>query len=69
MPKKRERGAGLHCRKKHYRPGNAIIRFRYNCMEQNINNQITSTEPNSNIDIGFFDVTAFEKECEELNKK
>ena len=31
-------------------------------MEQNVNNHFTSTGPNSNIDIGLFDVTEFEKE-------
>ena len=25
MPKKRKRGAGLHCHKKHYRPGSAFM--------------------------------------------
>ena len=53
MPKKRKRGAGLHYRKKHYRPGNAIIRMRNNSLEQNINAYFTSTEPNSDIDIVF----------------
>ena len=69
MTKKRKRGAGLHCCKKHYRTGNAIIRIRNNCMEQKINNHFTSTEPNSNKDIGLFDVTEFEKEREELDEK
>ena len=69
MPKKRKRGAGLHCCKKHYIPGNAFIKIRNKCTEQNIKNYFTSTEPISNIDIGLFDVTEFEKEREELNKK
>ena len=38
-------------------------------MEQNINNHFTSTEPNSNMNIGLFDVTEFEKEHEELDEK
>ena len=38
-------------------------------MEQDLNNHFTSTEPNSNIDIGLFDVTEFEKEREELDEK
>ena len=69
MPKKRKRGAGLHCCIKHYRPGNAIIRIRNNGIEQNIKNYFTSTEPSANRDIGLFDVTEFEKESEELDKK
>ena len=69
MPKKRKRGASLHYRKKHNRPGNAIIIIRNNCMEQNVKNNFTSTESNSNIDIGLFDVTECEKECEELDEK
>ena len=38
-------------------------------MEQNINNHFTSTEPNSNTDIGLFDVTELEKELEGLDEK
>ena len=38
-------------------------------MEQNINNHFISNEPNSNKDIGLFDVTEFEKERKELDKK
>ena len=38
-------------------------------MEQNINDHFTSTEPNSNIDNGLFDVTEFEKERVELDEK
>ena len=52
----------FHCRKKHNRPGRAIIRIRNNGSEQNIKNYFTSTEPNSSRDIGLFDVTEFEKE-------
>ena len=62
MPKKRKRGADLHCRKKHNRPGRAIIRMRINGIENNIKNHFKSTEANSNIDIAMFDVTEFEKE-------
>ena len=69
MPKKRKRGADLHCRKKHNRPGRAIIRMRINGIEKNIKNHFKSTEANSNIDIAMFDVTEFEKEREELNEK
>ena len=67
MPKKRKRGAGVHCRKKHYRRGNSFIQIQTKSMEQDLNNHFTSTEPDSNIDIGLFDVTEFEKEREELN--
>ena len=69
MPKKRKRGAGLHYRKKHHRPGDSFIKIQTESMEQNLNNNFTSTEPNSNIDIGLFDLTEFEKEHEELNEK
>ena len=69
MPKKRKRGAGLHYRKKHFRRGNSFIKIQTKSMEQDLNNNFTSTEPNSNIDIGLFDVTEFEKEREELNEK
>ena len=59
MPKKRKRGSGLHCRKKHYRPGNIFIKIRNKCTEQNVNSHFTLTDSNSNIDIDFFDVTEF----------
>ena len=69
MPKKRKRGGNLHCQKKHIRPGRAIIRMRINGIAKKIKNHFTSTEPNSDIDIGLFDIIEFEKERVELNKK